>query len=141
MANRARKRKPLPTIWRCPDDLWEHFEIVLDELDPPAATGRPRINPRNALDGIIFQARTGCQWHAIPRQFGDYRSIHRTMQRWVACGVFELAWSMLVMRCDELGGVDFRWQSVDGAMGKARFGGIKSAGTPRIVAKTARSAA
>ena len=141
MANRTRKRKPLPTIWRCPDDLWERFEIVLDELDPPAATGRKRIDPRKALDGLIFQARTGCQWHAIPREFGDYRSIHRTMQRWIAHGVFELTWSMLIMRCDELGGVDFRWQSVDGAMGKARFGGIKSDETPRIVVKTARSAA
>lgn len=141
MANRPRKRKPLPTIWRCPDDLWEHFELALDELDPPATTGRKRIDQRKALDGLIFQARTGCQWHAIPREFGDYRSIHRTMQRWISRGVFELTWSMLVAQCDQLGGVDFRWQSADGAMGKARFGGIKSARTPRIAAKTARSAA
>lgn len=141
MAKRKRTSKELPTIWRCPDDLWETFALVLDELDPPAATGRKRINQRNALNGLIFQGRTGCQWHAIPCEFGDYRSIHRTMQRWIATGVFELTWSLLVAKCDELGGVEFAWQAVDGAMGKARFGGIKSAQTPRIVRKTARNAA
>jgi len=141
MAKRRRKRKELPTIWRCPDELWERFAFVLDELDPPAATGRKRIDPRQALDGMIYHARTGCQWHAIPREFGDYRSIHRTMQRWVGKGVFELTWSLLIASCDELGGVDWSWQSADGSMGKARFGGIKSEETLQIAAKTARSAA
>lgn len=141
MARRPREPKELPTIWRCPNELWDQFERVLDELDPPAATGRKRINQRNALDGMIYQARTGCQWRAIPREFGDHRSIHRTKQRWIAAGVFELVWSLLVAACDELDGVDVDWQAADGAMGKARFGGIMSDRTPRIAAKAARNAA
>ena len=141
MAKRQRKPKELPTIWRCPDELWETFALVLDELDPPATTGRKRIDQRKALDGLIYQARTGCQWHAIPRAFGDHRSIHRTMQRWIAHGVLELTWSLLVATCDELGGVDFEWQAADCSMGKTRFGGIKSVRTPRIAEKTGRSAA
>ena len=141
MAGRQHRREPLPTIWRYPDELWATFELVLAELDPPAATGRKRIDQRKALDGMIYQARTGCQWHAIPRHFGDYRSIHRTMQRWIARGVFGLTRSLLVAECDELDGVDFKWQSADAAMGKERFGGIKSARTPRIAGKTARNAA
>ena len=141
MARRHHRRKTQPTIWRCPDELWAYFELVLDELDPPARTGRRRIDQRKALDGMIYHARTGCQWHAIPREFGDYRSIHRTMQRWVDRGVFKLTWSLLVAECDELGGVNFDWQSADAAMGKARFGGIKSVRTPRIAAKTAQNAA
>ena len=141
MAKRQRKGRELPTIWRCPEELWERFALVLDELDPPATTGRKRIDQRKALDGLIHQARTGCQWHAIPREFGDYRSIHRTMQRWIANGVFELTWSLLVAECDELGGVDFDWQAADCSMGKARQGGITSARTPRIAAKTGRNAA
>jgi len=30
---------------------------------------------------------------------------------------------MLVEECDELGGVDWKWQAADTAMGKARSGG------------------
>jgi hypothetical protein len=68
-------------------------------------------------------------------------SRHRTMQRWIARGVFRLLWAVLLENCEELGAVDWQWQSADGAMGKARFGGIKSARTPRIAANRARSAA
>ena len=137
----ARKTRTLPTIWRVPDQLWERIALVLDELDAPASTGRPRINPRAALDGIIFQLRTGCQWQALPEEFGDDSSVHRTLERWIDKGVLPLVWSMLVNECDELGGVAFDWQSADCAMGKARQGGIRSAATPRIAARMARNAA
>ena len=136
-----RRVKPLGVIWRCPDELWKEVAFVLDELDPPARTGRKRIDQRTALDGMIYQMRTGCQWNALPGEFGDDASVHRTMQRWVTKEVFPLIWSILVTKCDDLGGVDFDWQSADGAMRKARSGGIKWAKTPRIVARTAPSTA
>ena len=34
-------------------------------------------------------------------------------------------WALLVEQCAELGAVYWKWQSADGAMGKARFGGKK----------------
>ena len=141
MARTKRRIKPMATIWRCPDELWHKVALVLDELDPPAKTGRHRIDQRKALDGIIYQLRTGCQWNALPPEFGDDSSVHRTLQRWVGRAVLPLLWSLLVAECDELGGVDFDWQAADCSMGKARQGGIKSARTPRIAAKTARNAA
>jgi len=135
MARRRRKPRPLPTIWRVPDELWERIEPVLSELDPPARTGRKRIAPRPALDGIIYQMRTGCQWNVLPREFGDDSSVHRTFQRWIDEGVLERIWAILAAECEELGGLDWQWQAADGAMGKARFGGAKLVPTPRIAAK------
>lgn len=139
--HRRRRVKPLGVIWRCPDELWKEVALVLDELDPPAKTGRKRIDQRTALDGMIYRMRTGCQWNALPGEFGDDASVHRTMQRWVAKEVFPLIWSILVAECAELGGVDFDWQSADGAMRKARSGGIKWAKTRRIAPRTAPSTA
>ncbi len=141
MARKKRTVKPLATIWEVNDELWDAIEIVLKELDPPAATGRPRTGQREALNGIIYSMRTGCQWNQLPRQFGDDSSVHRTMQRWVAKGVFERIWAVLIESCQELGGVNWEWQSADGAMGKARFGGISSAQIPRIAGKMAANAA
>lgn len=137
----AHKTRRLKTIWRVPDQLWERITRVLDELDPPASTGRPRIDPRKAFDGIIYQLRTGCQWEALPAELGDDSSVHRTLQRWIDKGVLPLVWSMLVHECAELGGVNFDWQAADCAMSKARQGGIRSAATPRIAARMARNAA
>ena len=141
MARKKREVKPLPTIWEVSDELWEMILPILDELDPPADTGRQRIDQREALNGIIFRLRSGCQWNQLPEQFGDDSSVHRTMQRWIKRGIFERLWAVLIENCNELGGVDWRWQSADGAMSKARFGGILSAQTPQIAANRARNAA
>lgn len=92
-ASRGRRRSrvmPLGTIWRCPDELWERVALVLDESDPPAEVGRKRIDQRKALDGVIYQMRTGCQWNALPTELGDDASVHRTLQRWVTTEVFPL---------------------------------------------------
>jgi putative transposase len=141
MAKRKRAVEPLPTIWRVNDELWDIIQPILAELDPPAATGRPRTGQREALNGIIYVMRTGGQWNQLPHQFGDDSSVHRTMQRWVTKGVFHRIWAVLIENCDELGGVNWDWQSADGAMGKARFGGISSAQIPRIAANLAQNAA
>lgn len=136
MARRKRIPKPLPTIWHVSDELWEVIQPILDELDPPAKTGRKRIAPRAALDGIIYQMRTGCQWNVLPAKFGDDSSVHRTFQRWITLGLFDRVWALLIQQCEELGGVDWQWQAADAVMGKARLGGTKSGRTPLIARKT-----
>jgi putative transposase len=85
--------------------------------------------------------RSGVQWNQLPEQFGDDSSVHRTMQRWIAKGVFDRIWAVLIENCQELGGVNWEWQSADGAMGKARFGGIALGPIPPIAANPARNAA
>src|SRR5262245_43944984 len=124
----------LGTIWTVSDELWAVIEPILVELDPPKATGRPRIGARAALDAIIFRMRSGCQWNQLPERFPDDSSVHRTFQRWVRAGVFERIWAALVRRSAELGGVDWEWQSADGMLGKARLGGTSSAPIPPTAA-------
>ena len=138
----GRKRKevePLPTVWNVPDAVWEKVAVLIDKYDPPRATGRKRADERKALDGVIYRMRGGVQWNRLPKEFGDDSSVHRAFQRWVRCGLFEHLWALLLLECEELGGVDWRWQSADGVMGKARFGATRSAPTPRTAARTARS--
>jgi putative transposase len=142
MARDKRAVEPLATMWNCPDELWDNIVIpILHELDPEPHTGRPRIDQRKALDGIIYQMRSGCQWNHLPKAFGDDASIHRTFQRWIALGVLERIWARLIETCDELGAVDWVWQSADAALGKARFGGIVSERIPRIERRMAPSTA
>jgi putative transposase len=81
MARRKRKVKPLPTIWEVSDEQWSIIQPLLDERDPPSWTGRNRIDPRAALNGIIYQMRRGGQWNHLPPSFGDDSSVHRTFQR------------------------------------------------------------
>lgn len=130
-----------PTIWRVPDELWAEIEQILEELDPPKGTGRPRVDPRRALDGIIYRLRSGCQWNQLPVEFGSDSSVHRTFQRWVDQGVLQRIWGLMVERCDELNGVMWQWQAADGALGKARSGGTTSGPTRRTGVRRERSEA
>lgn len=132
-----RTNEPLPTIWEVPDPLWEKIAPVVQEMDPPKRTGRPRIDPRQALNAIIFRMRSGCQWNRLPREFPDDASVHRTFQRWVALGVLDRIWAVLVAGCQELGGVDWEWQAADCMLGKARLGGTSSAATRPTGGRTA----
>jgi putative transposase len=127
--------KPMPTIWRVSDELWEHISPIIMELDPPKHVGRKRIDARAAFDAIIFRMRSGCQWNRLPSEFPDDSSVHRTFQKWVHLGLFERMWATLVEECAELGGVNWEWQAADAAMGKARFGGTKLGATPRTEAR------
>lgn len=141
MARKKKERPPLPTIWHADDALWADVEKVLEEHDPPAAFGPERIDQRAAFDGVIFRMRSGCQWNLMPEEYGDDSSVHRTFQRWVTRGVLKHLWAVLVKECEELGGVDWQWQSADCALGKARLGGIKLDRTQLIGRRMAPSAA
>jgi putative transposase len=124
MVRTGKEAKELPTLWMVPDELWAEVEPILAAYDPPKTTGRKRIDQRAALDAIIYRMRSGCQWNHLPSELPDDSSVHRTFQRWVALGIIDQIWARLINACDELGGVDWEWQSADGAMGKSRMGGI-----------------
>ena len=125
MAGRTRRRKPLGTIWEIPDELWRRVEPILKEFWPSKATGRHVANWRKMLNAIIFRMRSGCQWEKLPERYGPKSTVHDRFQRWVQGGILEKIWAVLVAECDELGGVEWQWQSADAMLGKARFGGGK----------------
>ncbi len=133
MGRKRKVREPLPTIWHVPDELWVKVEPLIMELDPPKKTGRKRIEARAALDGILFRLRTGCQWNYLPAEYGDDSSIHRTFQRWVQVGLFEALWSELLLECEELGGVNWKWQAADGQLGRAHGARKKGPQTSALV--------
>ena len=74
--------------------------------------------------------RSGCQWDQLPERYGPKSTVHDWFQRWAAAGIFERIWAILVAECDELGGVQWQWQSADAMLGKARFGGKRRARIP-----------
>lgn len=134
----TRKVVELDTIWEVDDELWSLIEPMLKDFWPRKRTGRSTVCWRRCINGIIYVMRSGCQWNKLPRQFGDDSSVHRWFQRWCEHGVFEKIWATLIERCDELRGVEWKWQAADGSLGKARFGGQMSAPIRRIGRKMAR---
>jgi transposase len=113
--------------WEITDEFWEAVKDLIPkrERDPnricrrgPGAGRRPKP-PRLVPAAIFFVLRTGIQWKALPDKFGSPSSVHKYFQEWCKIGVFEKMWALGLERYDELRGIQWEWQSVDGATIKA----------------------
>ena len=126
--------------WRMPDVLWERLELLLPKYRRSRKGGRPRLLMRNVADGIFFVLRTGCQWKAAPRAFGSGSSLHQYYQQWTGRGVFRQLWHMALLEYDDLKGIQWDFQSIDGAMTKAPLGGEKNRQKPHRSCQVGRQA-
>ena len=122
-----------PERWLVSDQLWSKVQPLLPKPPRPARWrgGRPRVPDRHALNGILFVLRTGCQWNALNATgICSSSTAHRRFQQWVCAGVFAQLWEQGLTDYDELNGIDWRWQAMDGAMTKAPLGGEKIGPNP-----------
>ena len=111
-----------PTIWRADEALWALLEPLLRVDKPRKKPGRPRRADRAIFDGLVWLARTGSQWAALPREFGPKSTVHRRLTEWVATGALERAWAILLREYDGEIGLDWTWLAADGCIVKAPFG-------------------
>lgn len=116
--------------YRMPDSMWERLEPLLPHYEASSAGGRPRKDLRRVADAIFYRMRTGCQWKAIPPELVPGSTAHEYFQQWVNDGVFDGLWQVALTEYDELVGLDWTWQSVDGAMTKAPLGGDATGKNP-----------
>ena len=111
--------------WILPEKLWGRMEKLLPKYKVNRKGGRPRVDLRRVANGIFYVLRTGCQWKAVPREFGSGSTLHRYFQQWTKAGVFRKLWKTSLLEYDQLKSIQWNWQSVDGAMNKSPLGGGK----------------
>ena len=104
-----------PTLWRVSDALWAECRDILPAEKAPGTRGRPAVPFRRVLDGILYILRTGCQWKAVPREFGSGSTVHARFQQWVADGTWTRLWREQLTRYDHEQGIGWDWQSTDSA--------------------------
>ena len=115
------------------DELWAKIQPLLPERvnTHRFGGGRPRADDRKCLNGILFVLRTGCQWNALnATSICPSSTAHDRFQEWVEAGVFGELWKAGLLEYDKVKGIDWSWQSMDGAMTKAPLGGEKSRAEP-----------
>jgi putative transposase len=83
---------------------------------------------RLPLSSICYA--TSLQWNALPRELGASSTVHDRFQEWEQKGFFKALWQAGLMEYDEVQGIEWEWQSVDGAMTKAPFGCASTGANP-----------
>lgn len=114
--------------WEVSDPFWKKVEslIPVPVRDPnkifkrKPGGGRKPIPPRQIFAAILYVLRTGCQWKALPKErFGSASAIHKHFMDWMKAGFFVSLWRAGLAEYDEMEGIAWTWQSIDGAMVKA----------------------
>mgnify|MGYP005997722847 CR=1 FL=1 len=54
----------------------------------PKSHGKPRVDDRRVLSGIIFINRNGLPWSDGPREYGPSKTLYNRWKRWSDMGVF-----------------------------------------------------
>ena len=115
--------------WEVTDAFWSRVEPLIPAKPgrAPEKTfvrkpggGRKPKPARVVFEAIVFVLRTGCQWKALPAErFGSASAVHKRFLEWEKAGFFEAIWRAGLAEYDEMEGIAWRWQSIDGAMIKA----------------------
>ena len=113
--------------WTVSDTFWSKVEPFVPAVTRPEGHpyrrqpggGRKPLAARQVFSAIVYVLRTGCQWKALPSEFGSASAVHAHFQRWQSSGFFLRLWQAGLAEYDEMEGIAWRWQSIDGAMHKA----------------------
>jgi len=126
-----------------PDELWNRIAHWIPKrrrhVKSPKG-GRPPVADRVAMMGILYRLRTGCQWDAIPAEFGSRSTCYRRFVEWTQAGVFKMMHVEMLLYYDDKRGIDWIWSSLDSASVKAPKGGTSQVPTLPIAPSSAPSA-
>ena len=118
-----------------PPELWEAFKKLLSPWPSKPKGGRPPMSDKKAFCAIYYVLRTGIQWKALPTALGAASTVHDRFQKWRRQGLFKKLWGVALKKYDKVKGIDWQWQSIDGAMTKAPLGGENTGPNPTDRAK------
>jgi putative transposase len=104
------------------DQLWEQVELLIPPASSHIKGGRLRMPNRQAFEAIVYVLRTGIQWNTLLRELGGSSTVHDRFQEWEHVVVSQALWQAGVGTYDELQGIQWDWQSIDGVTTKASFG-------------------
>ncbi len=49
---------------------------LLAPLIPSASTGRPRVDDRRIINGMVYKIRTGLPWRDLPDRYGPWQAVY-----------------------------------------------------------------
>ncbi|MFJ2646775.1 IS5 family transposase, partial [Streptomyces sp. NPDC087420] len=81
---------------------------VLSRLLPGSGTaGRPRLDDRVVLNGIVWKLRTGSAWRDVPERYGSWQTLYTRFRRWALDGTFSRMLKAIQAERDAAGDIDW----------------------------------
>jgi len=128
------------------DDLWQIIEPLLPgprprRRDRHRRGGRPPVDDRQVLAGIVFVLKTGIPWEYLPQEMGcgSGMTCWRRLRDWQKAGVWRQLHRVLLDKLNAADKIDWSRAVVDSASIRAMHGGKKQGRIRSIDARPAPS--
>jgi len=115
------------------DELWARIEPLIPKHESPGEQGgRPPVNDRAALTGILFVLKTGIPWEDLPQEMncGCGMTCWRRLRDWQAAGVWDRLHELLLAELRAADKIDWSRAAVDSSSVRAIGGGEKTGPNP-----------
>lgn len=110
------------------NDQWALVSPIIKSAIPDKkVSGRPRVDSRAILNGILWICRTGAPWKDLPEKYPPYQTCHRRFQEWVEAEVWEKILVKLAVDLKKRGKMDIGECFIDGSFAAAKKGAMELA--------------
>ena len=65
---------------------WRKIKFLFEE---PVKVGRPTLEPRTVLNGIMWMVASGARWRDLPSRYGNWNSVYHKFRHWCRLNLFE----------------------------------------------------
>ena len=135
-------------------DLTDAQWARLQPLVPPqrrgkgTTGGRPSIDHRQIINGILWILRTGAPWEDLPERYGKRSTVSSRYYRWKQQGIWDRIYDAVKAQADAAGQLDWELHHVDATVVRAhqhaagakkgtqrpkRWGAAKVASAPKSI--------
>jgi len=122
------------------DELWQLFEPLIPKHPYTPGIGKPRVDDRVCLTGILFVLKTGIPWEDFPQEMGCCgMTLWNRFDEWSKSGVWQKLHETLLAELRKAGVLDLSRVIVDSSSVRAVGGGEKKGPVPSTAAKTAQN--
>ena len=108
------------------DAQWEKIKPFLPKRRPSARGGRPPVDDRACLEGILWVLRSGARWRDLPERYPSPSTCWRRLVEWEDAGVLVKVWHSFLDTLDEQGLLDWDEVFVDASFSPAKKGATES---------------
>ena len=105
------------------DELWKMIEPALPPHNPRFWGGRPPLDDRRALAGIIFVLKTGIPWEYLPQEMGcgSGMTCWRRLREWQEAGVWQRLHELLLAKLNQADRIDWSRAAIDSSHVRAAY--------------------
>ena len=75
----------MPRLFWLSDAAWAVIEPHL----PRGLPGKPRVDDRRVISGILHVLKVGCRWRDVPPEYGPATTIYNRYNRWSRRGLWQ----------------------------------------------------